>query len=390
MKAARVYLVIVGLCLLLLVLVEVFKPKEANWDTNFSSKETMPYGTWVLFNRLGDLFPRHSVTRNFENYYDAFYADDRYGKSWIIINESFQPDRVSMEELLYYVEDGNEVFISAFRFSRDLLDTLGISISASYNTQNEPITFYFTDHKNGTNNYIYDFRYYTYFKSDSLEKVCDVLAVFEDGSPAFIAIPRGEGTLYLNTLPLAFTNYHILKYQTTGFVERSLSMLAVNDIIWDEYARYGQFFSASPFRYVLSETGLRNGLYLGLVIMIVYMLIGGKRRQRLIPEIPPLQNSSFYFVDTVSRLYLYKGKHADIAKKRTQYFIDYLRTRFNIKFNDRDDILIKKLALKSGASQERTKDLVEAIQFAQHAEEVSADFLIHLSKEIDFFKDGKR
>ena len=59
----------------------------------------------------------------------------------------------------------------------------------------------------------------------------------------------------------------------------------------------------------------------------------GKRKQRIIPVITPLKNTSLEFVETIGRLYYQKGTRSGIAHKKIIFFLDFIRTRYNIATN---------------------------------------------------------
>lgn len=61
------------------------------------------------------------------------------------------------------------------------------------------------------------------------------------GKPVLLKIPFGSGFLYLSSTPVAFTNYNLLKDDNAAFIEKTLSMLPVENVYWsDNYFFFGK------------------------------------------------------------------------------------------------------------------------------------------------------
>jgi hypothetical protein len=56
MKSLRIYLIVAGLLLTIYIIAQVNRPKAVDWKITLNSKEKTPYGDYILYNRLGDLF----------------------------------------------------------------------------------------------------------------------------------------------------------------------------------------------------------------------------------------------------------------------------------------------------------------------------------------------
>ena len=60
-----------------------------------------------------------------------------------------------------------------------------------------------------------------------------------NGNVNFLRIKYGEGNFFLNTVPLAFTNYHLLNSDNNEYVYKALSHLPVQQTFWDDYYKDG-------------------------------------------------------------------------------------------------------------------------------------------------------
>jgi len=56
----------------------------------------------------------------------------------------------------------------------------------------------------------------------------------------------------------------------------------------------------TPLKYILSQESLKWAYYILIVSIIVYIIFQGKRKQRVIPLIPPLKNTTLEFVRIIA------------------------------------------------------------------------------------------
>jgi hypothetical protein len=213
-----------------------------------------------------------------------------------------------------------------------------------------------------------------------------VVATNDLGQPVTVRVPHGNGNLYLNTTPLAFSNLYLLYKENREFAAASLSMLPDRPLHWAEYYMQGRRESATPLRYILKEPALAWGYYILLAALIIYMVVESKRKQRAIPVIKPLRNSSVDFVNTISSLYYKRKNHRSIADKRISYFLDQLRTKYYLPQNLEGKPLYEKIASKSGHSTEEVETLMTAIMDVKMKREISEQELKNINRYIEEFK----
>jgi len=385
-KIPRFYVIILLLSIVLFVFVEWAKPREISWKTSFSSHDKMPYGTYVLAHMLPQLFPGKQMTVNKTNYYELI--NDSTSGNMIIIHKEFVTDSYSVDALLGFVADGGEIFISAFEFEQMLLDTLGLDIEYDYSWKENKIDFNFVDSnlKNDTN-YSIKYQYSSYFNTDSCNNY-EAIGSFKNGHVNFIKIHFGNGTLFLNTIPLAFTNYNILAGNTVHYVEKSFSLMKIDNIVWDEFLQNHQAQNKSILQFIANNPSLRVAYYLSTILLILFAVFYGKRRQKLIPIVEPLKNTSLDFVDTISKLYLQQQKHHDIANKLILYFLDYNYLRYKIRSRNLDEVLIKKLSLRSGKNEGEVRSLIVLMQDYKKATKINSTQLLDLNKKIENFQQS--
>ncbi|MGZ8516756.1 MAG: hypothetical protein ACXWWD_05370, partial [Chitinophagaceae bacterium] len=76
-------------------------------------RDKIPYGTFVAFESLKDLFPKASITASKQEpgYWDSLSNYDP-GQALIIISPNFNASGQEMKKLIRFMEEGNDVFIS--------------------------------------------------------------------------------------------------------------------------------------------------------------------------------------------------------------------------------------------------------------------------------------
>ena len=137
----------------------------------------------------------------------------------------------------------------------------------------------------------------------------------------------------------------------------------------------------------MAHPALRTAYYLLLVTGILFVLVEARRRQRIIPTLVPLPNTTLLFTRTVAGLYQQGRNHAQIAEKKTALFLDYLRTRFQEVAPDlADETFRERLSQKAGVPKSRVDELVRLINFARTAPAVTDRELLILSRAIHDFK----
>jgi hypothetical protein len=331
MKENRKYLALLAVAILLVLAVEWLTPKPVNWTATYSQEDKNPFGSYVLFDLLPDIFPGIAIRTLNENLYEQSLAGEMVNGNYIFVNNQFEVGEEDIDVLLSLANKGNSIFIASYGFPQYLKDTLVfetenvffISDSLGLNLVNakikSPDDYYFK-----RVDYLYTFKPLTKEKKSTYQ----VLGNSSKGEPNFIRIPFGEGYFYLNTMPLAYTNYNMLYRQNARYISHSLSYLPVQPTFWDEYYKINRAESRTPLRYIISQPPLKWALYLTIIALILFMIFEAKRKQRIIPIVKPLANTTLEFTETVGRLYFQYKDHKNIADKKITYFLENLMMNY--------------------------------------------------------------
>ncbi|WP_126546711.1 hypothetical protein [Hymenobacter amundsenii] len=142
-------------------------------------------------------------------------------------------------------------------------------------------------------------------------------------------------------------------------------------------------------RVLFDHEALRYATYLALLGALLFVVVEARRRQRIIPVLRPLPNTTLQFTRTVAGLYRQGGSHGLIAEKKIGLFLEHLRARYHEPGLDlTDDATRERLAQKSGIPRPEIDALVRRLNFALTAPQVSDAELLALSKAINSFRQA--
>jgi len=333
-------------------------PKPVNWNKTYSLRDKIPFGLYVFDHELTKTLPKSKVEKitvtPYEYYqlpsnYDTLTNEYKAKGTIMAISEYTNIDSESIKEICYYVSNGNSAFLSLKVMPQELLDTLRIKTKSAYK-YTDTIYNWVANQKLGTQKYnLTEGMGNNYFtKYDTLSS--SVLG-FHSGDTSrvnFVKVNYRSGTFYLHLQPAAFTNIHLLKDNHHQYAEKVLSYVPPGKIFWFVKDQTGDIISKSPMRFILSQPALKWAWYLFLLGMLIFMVFNAKRKQRVVPIIMPLSNTTIDFTKSIGNLYYQEGDHDNIINKKIIYFLEKIRNEYLIDTGRLDDEFIKKLQHKSG------------------------------------------
>ncbi|MDQ7949826.1 MAG: DUF4350 domain-containing protein, partial [Pedobacter sp.] len=202
----------------------------------------------------------------------------------------------------------------------------------------------------------------------------------------FVQYKFGKGALFILPNPQLFTNYCLLKDDGMDYAAKALSYLPQADqLIWDEHFTRNDVQDKSMLRVFFDNDRLRWAYNLALWGLVIFVLYEMKRRQRIIPVIAHLKNTSVDFVKVVGRVYYQQRNHQDIVAKKITYFWAYIRRKYKLKTTEVNQELMDRLIHVSSASPEVIETLFSAIISFNQGEKISDKQLISLNTLIEKF-----
>lgn len=368
-------------------------------------QDKVPYGSWVAFNELNQVFPeaRVLVNRKEPGYWDSVSKyDDK--QLYVCITDRFTPDETEMHRLVEFAQNGNDVFIvaryisatadAAFHCGSSIPAWLPESTADDHKTRfilkTPPFgdTVYFQYPGIGLNSYF----------SRLDEKITQVLGVNKDDDPVFIRLRAGKGNFFVHLEPLAFSNYFLLHGNNIGYYEKIFSLVkpGIQTVIWDEYylnkqnedqpgKNKGWMSTLMEMQNDEGKFPFRSAFWVLILLGIVYVLMEMRRRQRLIPVIRKPSNESLDFVKTIGRLYFQKGDHRNLCRKMAAYFLEHVRTRYKLSTGLLNEEFIQLLHYKSGAGEKEISDIVYFIKNMDQGALVSQQHLVKFHQLLESF-----
>ena len=335
--------------------------KEINRRVTLRRTDKAPYGAKVAFDGLKWMFPDATVSY-FEKSAEKLPAGDGKTAS-IIIVKTLDPSKAEINSMLDFVGQGNHIFISAKWFGDSLLRALGVKASFNFmfSPQMDSLQVSVRQPVTGDSlTYAYPGDSYEGWIDSCNEQYATVLGWDRRGRPNFVRFNyKGGGSVYLHFAPLAFSNFFLLHKKNIAYYQNALSYLP-NDlqvILWDEYYAHGRRTNGggglfSALGYLMSIKALAWAFWLALLLALIVYIVESKRRQRVIPVLQPLRNTTLDFVRTIGRLYFQRRDNLDLANKMVIHFQDQVRTKYNINPSALDDDLVARLAHRTGYQPE--------------------------------------
>jgi hypothetical protein len=389
----------VVLALLITLLASTTNKPARKLDERITLREVdkIPYGTRVARELLSSLFPGAALPydREYPGEWDSVEMAES-NQAIIFMADYFDADEDEMRTLARFVEKGNYVFIISRAVSETLPDFFKVSYKSDYFS-----SFSTTDSLKlkleapaFTNTSFFSYpglKYDCSFTSVN-EGYSEVLGKNEKSEANFIRFNKGKGSFFLHTAPLAFSNYFILHKNNAAYYEQVLSVLPKNirTILWNEYylekPRKKQDKDEPNWLAALSNyDAFKWGLLIGALTLLLYVLLGMRRRQRMIPPVEKPKNDSLDFVKTLGRLYYDRKDHKNLAVKMSAYFLEHVRSKYKIPTHTLDEAFVQTLHFKSGYPEVETRNILNTINEIIMAEAISDTQLSDFYKQLELF-----
>jgi hypothetical protein len=362
-----------------------------DWSPEYNESGTKPLDLKIFFDEFPALFQDQPVRKVFNTFYEykseGFLDTLQTGQNYISISNKFRMDKISFNELLTFIGEGNTAFLSAGNFPSFVKDTLNFRIGYDpipVGMQKNRLGFFHSDAKL---NYESKLKENITFIKDSttFRKLGFMTDRKEKKQINFMAVPFRKGMIYIHTSPEIFTNYQLLEAENTNYINTLISYLPEAPVYFNLNIKQDPNLTNSPLRFILSQPALKWAWYLGLTGIGLFMYFNGKRRQRIIPEIPEKTNTTTEFVKTMSNLYHETEEYNNIIQKEITYFLEHVRNTYYLTTEKLDEKFIRNLALKSGNDPEEVRALVVMISKMRDLHFTTKTPLINLHRKIEAF-----
>lgn len=390
----KIYIGLLVLLLSAIALIEARKPKAIDWSPTFSINDKSPFGLYVLHNEIDSVLKADVSRINITPYefLDPLYNYDSVVNSYMVngtfidISETDNLDSQSLSEIFHFVGHGNTALLSMKSYPAALLDSLNLEMQYDYEFTDTIQTWLTNPDLNNRKYNVVRGAGNSYFtKTDSL--TTDILGYQSGETPRsnFIRVNYRNGQFLLHTQPSIFTNYYLLKDVSSDYAAGVLSYIPPDDnILWYTRDAITEQISNSQMRYILSQPALRSAWYLFLMGMLIFMLFNARRKQRIMPVIVPLANTTIAFTKTIANLYYQEGDFDTIIDKKIIYLLERLRTDHLIDTTVLDQDFARKLAQKSGKDPAMINNVINRINQHRNSRHTSVESdLVEINNAIE-------
>lgn len=383
------------LLVLLLTYLQAIEPEPVNWNPSYLESDKIALGSFVFY----ESWKESPSTKMEKVSVPPFeFLNEEHTGTYFFLNDVLSFDDAELKKLLSWVNDGNTLFLSANSFSQNLLDTLKVQTAIKLpgtDLSSQPFINLVNPKLKQSVPFKYDHEVpLVYFsKIDTLNNTIlgiSALKSFkgtERTNVNFLKTEFGKGSIFMHSMPQAFSNYFLLSNSNFNYAEAVLSYIDTSKIVyWDRYYKTGKAFYTSPLYILLQNRALKWAYYFALIGSVLFIIFEGKRKQRAIPVVEPLKNQTYEYSGTIADLYLEQKQYKALALKKIHHFYDYIRTRYRIDTSLQNDSFYKEIAAKSDHSIPETDALFKKINELSNKPEITKNELQQLNDVIQSFK----
>ena len=375
------------IAVLFVMLLQLYFPNPINWNKNFNTQNKDPYGLYVFNQELPNLLKDQKLNKTSLSPYE-YFSDSLQSPinetTFLIVQNNNAFDKSSGIKLLEKVKEGADLVISLenyyYTFSNFLSDSLQV------NFYNEKLNKLYFVHENFSKDTLEIKDTYNYIYTVKHPENHQVLARMEH-NPVFISTKYGKGTIYLSSTPILLTNYYLLneKKDFSKFTEAFASVIKKKNVIWfdENHDSNSQIQNQSIFKVLFKHQSLRFAWYTLIIGLILFVFFYGKRKQRIIPILEPLKNTTIEYIETVGNLYYQENNHTQLLDKQIKYALNQIRVEWHIPTQQMDEDFKKRLQQKSLASEETINDFVNFITHFDLKHNYSQSDLIRFNELIE-------
>jgi hypothetical protein len=383
------YYSIIAAILIATIVFEVMKPKPIDWRFTLEAKDKIPYGTYVLKKTIRDLFPKQKIYTNKKTtfQYKSHLKYKSITRNYIYITNEFKIDKLETKTILNLVHDGNNIIIAAHHFGKLFSDTLNFLVDNTVLFDTSTTMNFYNRNLKRKKDYEYGKSASNIFFKEIDTLKMQVLAYSKNKKPILVRQKIGAAYIYICTTPEIFTNYAMVTEKNYGLTYKILSYLPIEDLVWDEYYKPFRKNNKSLLSVIYKMQGIKVAYIIALITALIFVLFTAKRRQRIIPIIKPYENKTLEFVETIGRVYYNSKNHKDIAEKKHQYFLNFIKRLYNINLSENETINYDRISEKTAVEVDLIKKLLLTYDKINKLEKISAEQLNNFNNYIEDFYD---
>ncbi|NBR14060.1 MAG: hypothetical protein EBU01_05690 [Crocinitomicaceae bacterium] len=364
---------------------------STNWNERYKIDSKNPNGLYLFFQLIKLKNPKQKIVVISNEYqYDSILKRSE-NATFLMIADTIGLTDDESTLLKKRLLKGSSLFLSASKFSSNLLDTFGFDGREKFafekkiklNFESKSASFYSVFQQDT----IYDEWTGIYKPSTSSEYQFDPLIRFQ-ALTALLRIQLPKSVVILHTLPRTLVNYQSKNKNAFEYNNFLLNQLPKNQTIYYvEFARVkneGESYDDAPtaenslLTLVLENRVLLNAMMMVFFTALLFIIFRTRRRKTIVPIIPTQPNTTKAFAETVASIYLSKQYPLSILTIQKKNFFDtVLRYYYIDLYRSQDDFALQMLSEKTNYKIAELKHLIDCLKVEK---EVSNDFVSKTAK----------
>jgi len=357
------YFVYFLLAAVVVMFIQLYFPNPINWNRNFNTQSKDPYGLYIFNQELPHLLKDQKLIKTALTPYEYFLENEQTTENkttYLFVENKSGLDDVSVQQLLKKVSNGADLVIASESFyygNSYILDTLNIRL---HNIKTNNLNF--VNKGSSADTLKIKDEYNNIFTVKNPENYTAIAKL--NNNISFVSAKFGKGTVYISSSPILLTNFYILNNEAKSiiFTEEFVSFIKNENVVWfDENYSVGERESNnSILNVIFKHKSLRFAWYTLIIGLLLYGIFYGKRKQRIVPVIDSVKNSTVEYIETVGNLYYQENNHTQLLDKQIKFALYYIRTEWKIITQDLNQDFKTKLQQKSLAN---TTDIDQFVNF---------------------------
>jgi hypothetical protein len=378
-----------GVCIFFFLL--LLPAANAHAKEVFRKTDKGPYGTYVLYDQLPWLLPNSIATINYNAPAEKLKFTYKRGIGYIVIAPYIRFSEEDIKAFDNFLEQGNILVLSTYFLDAEMEKWLNVKVDITMLAPpRDSIKIFDMDHSDYGQFHSGKFFQSYISRYDSSASNLQILGKYSNGMINFICFKKANGFVVLQTQPYMFSNYHLIRKRTKAYSEIFFSSLPgpITSVIWDEYTKSSSGLSSefSALGFIMKKPPLRNAFWWAFAGLLLVVFFSFRRRQRIIPALPPLSNNSLDMVRTVSDMYFFSHRNEVMAKKKIAHWLEFLRVKYNIFTTQSPDAFWQTVKMRSNISDEKMAALRTMVETFRNGDQPITDTeLIHLNNLVDSF-----
>lgn len=331
-----------------------------DWEISLEAYDKDAFGAAAVRQQFSHLYPEASLTILPQKPVTALAFHPRKASCYVIIGTNLPMPDYEVEELLAYAAAGNTLIVAATEAlplwrqlrlaARDLgpRDSLNLLVGDTGKRLNWRF-----DHA-----------------GPALAPRADQgwKPLIQTPEKAALALKRrwGEGEIIISTLPLAFSNYYLVREAGPILLSCLMPNGSFKEILWDEWYKPKRLYSGrgddgntadyALLRFLFQQKAFRWGLSLLMLTGGLFLLFGSRRQQRAVPEDDDEPQWIAPYLGVIARMQARSSDGEWVADWVDQTWLDW-QQRYHIRTSPSSPDFVRELAAHWGQPLEGVRPL---------------------------------